>query len=270
MDAHKYMVEQYKKEALNKQLSGVSSSLPNGAYSNIFIKKKKVEKAYDRDYGTNFTTMFYRSLTDWLATKNLFKTFITYRPLKTKITGSNAPEFFYKVMDKLKNIKDLFWVIEGDKNPSSNHAHILLDAEDVNKEIIANAMNRSVKEIKYLERVKDVEGALIYCKKYIKDRGYFRAWEYINRDKHETHADNQYYLNNMPHSVHTSTHPNKEKHEMAQRVSEYKYGWGNMKNRFAEKKTKVNFSRKDKAIKVDTELVNNKREEVKNKIKKSL
>ena len=66
---------------------------------------------------------------------NLFDTFVTYRPLKTKITGYNAPKLFLNVMDRLPSIEHLFWVVDGDRNPASNHADIMFKADNVDKQM---------------------------------------------------------------------------------------------------------------------------------------
>jgi len=220
------------------------------------------------EYASSFSVQFYKALTNWLGSYNLFDTFVTYRPLKTKITGYNAPKLFLNVMDRLPSIEHLFWVVEGDRNPVSNHAHIMFKADGVNKQMLANAMKRNQKEIKYFDKIKDVEGALIYANKYLKSK-HFRAWEYIRRDKAQQQIDEQWANDNLTHSQIMDTHPNKEYHRKAQFNSEFFYGWGKMKDRFTDKITTTSYSRKD-GLDIDTKFVNESREAVKREIKKSL
>ncbi len=171
----------------------------------------------------NFSQKFYYNLIRWLNIYTDFNTFATYRPKMTKITGFNAPELFEDVLIQLKNIKELFWVIEGDWNGNSNHCHLLINCKGIDKTNLAEAMNRGSKEILYWQPIKNKKDAVNYCTKYIKGKS-IRAYEYLIRDKQIETLENEKMLNTYSHSFTKDFHPNKEYFRKQQVTNELFYG----------------------------------------------
>ena len=276
VDAHKYMVDMYNQEATDKQVSGVTKELPTGAYSNVYPKRQPKEEVIEQGgliYNTrivepevelvrckteNFSETFTNKLTEWVNEKH-FDYFVTYRPKKTKITEHNAPNLMDRVVLELETLKDLYWVIERDWNGESNHCHMLIGGK-VNRSLLAKAMRRTEKEIKYFEPIIDKQDSVRYVSKYLKRDSYIRAYGYLNRNTEIQEAENRWWLDNMPHKETIDTHPNANKQRQAQRVSEYN-GWGRLKDRFQDKKIIVNYDRK-KGVEVTKIPVNPKREAI--------
>ena len=197
----------------------------------------------------------------------MYKRQVTFRPKKTKITEHNSPGLFDRVVLELETLKDLYWVVERDWNGASNHCHILIGGK-VNRGLLAKAMRRSEKEIKYFEPIIDKQDSVRYVSKYLKKDSYIRAYGYLNRDTEIQEAENRWWLDNMPHKETIDTHPNADKQRKAQRVSEYN-GWGRLKDRFQDKKIIVNYDRK-KGVEVTKIPVNPKREAIVENIRESL
>ena len=287
VDPYNFMVEMYNEEAQKTQVTGVSKGI-----FNIPIKKTSKEVAEDKEikqggyitqkdlkysnavkevqmgYGEeNFSERLRRKLTEWLSEKE-FDYFVTYRPLRTKITKDNAPAFFYRVMLELEKVKDLYYVIERDWNGSSNHCHILIGGK-VDVRQLSKAMKRSEKEIKYFEPIREKEDAVKYVNKYINRDSMLRAYDYLNRKKQIQELENRWWLDTMSHRETIDTHPSREIHRKAQRVSERVYGWGKQKDRFQDKKIIVNYDRK-KGVEVTKIPVNPKREAIVENMRESL
>ena len=179
--------------------------------------KKRVSNFY------NYSQMFYDSLVNWLHTTANFDTFVTYRPLKTKITGFNAGRLFDNVVYKIKNITELFWVVEGDWNGESNHCHILINSGGIDKQTLADAMSRGSKELLYYEPIKNKKDAIGYCSKYLKGK-HIREFDYINRQQLIDDISDKVILENSYHSQTSFMHPNKEYHDKHKFMSEFFYG----------------------------------------------
>ena len=196
-------------------------------YLNKYVNKVKTQREKDKD-----------SWVSKLATIP-FDYFAVIRPTKTKLTGLTISRFMNNWIYRydrfnLDDISLVYYTLEKDFEKNWYHANILIKGQKVTRRKLATSMKRTIDEVGYLEKIKDVKSSAIYVNKYsgLKQLADGRGLVDVNHLIDERlFKDEKWELDKNKKPIITGSykifdnHPNREYHFRAKFVSKVLHGW---------------------------------------------